>query len=442
MSLLDHPEAQALLDDATVSADDVRGCRDRLTRFLTRYLPLFYRQEQREHASTFVRGLLSDLERKSAEPIARQADVPRKNIQYFIGCGEWNDDAVMAEVRRHVVEELADPKAVLVVDGSAFPKKGVESCGVARQWCGRLGKIDNCQVGVFLAYAAAKGHAPLDRRLYLTEDWAADPDRRDKCHVPEAVVFQEKWRIALDLLDESRGDVPHGWIAADDEFGRVAAFRAGLRKRGERYVLDVPCNTLIRDLEARRPPRRKAGVGRKREVPFMRADAWAASRPAEKWTRMTIRDGEKGPIEVEVSTTRVQTKQDGRIGVEERLQVIRAIGSDAKTDYVLTNAKADVPLSEPVRARSERHRVEQVLQEGKGEVGLAQYEVRSWVGWHHHITLCLMALWFLCLERGRVGGKNPERDGLADPRDRVPPAPEATPERGRNRRGGDARLAA
>ena len=146
MSLLDHPEAQALLNDATVSADDVRGCRDRLTRFLNRYLPLFYRQEQRDHAAIVVRGLLSDLERKSAEPIARQAGLPRKNVQYFIGRGEWDDDAVMAEVRRHVVAELADPKAVLVVDGSAFPKKGVESCGVARQWCGRLGKIDNCQV--------------------------------------------------------------------------------------------------------------------------------------------------------------------------------------------------------------------------------------------------------------------------------------------------------
>jgi SRSO17 transposase len=442
MSLLDHPDAQALLADATVTTEVVRGCRDRMTRFLKRYLPLFYREEQRQHAAAVVRGLLSGLERKTAEPIAREAGIPRKNLQYFVGCGQWDDEAVMAELRAHARDELADPTAVLVIDPSAFPKKGDDSCGVARQWCGRLGKVDNCQVGVFLAYAAPKGYAPLDRRLYLPEDWAADPQRRKKGHVPPDVVFQQRWRIALDLLDRSRAELPHAWVAADDEFGRVAEFRQALRQRGERYVLDVPCNTTVRDLDGRRPPRKKAGVGRKREVPFRRADTWAARQPAGRWTRLTIRDGEKGPLEVEALTARVRAKQERRIGPEERLLVVRTLGPGAKTDYTLTNATAEVPLEELVRARSERHRIEQVFQEAKGEAGLAHYEVRSWVGWHHHITLSLLAVWFLGLERRRVGGKNPGGDGVADARDLRQAAASATTDGGRDRRGGQPSAAA
>src|SRR5512133_3998008 len=217
MSLLEHPEAQALLNDATVSPDTVRDCTDRLNAFLQRYLPRFYRTEQRENATLVIRGLLSGLERKTCEPIASVAGVPRKPIQFFVGAGLWDDEAVMGELRLHVREQLAEPDGVVVIDPSAFPKKGTESCGVARQWCGRLGKVDNCQVGVFVAYASSKGYAPLDRRLYLPEDWAADPARRAKAHVPAAIRFQETWRIALDLLDRSQSDLPHGWITGDDE---------------------------------------------------------------------------------------------------------------------------------------------------------------------------------------------------------------------------------
>ena len=150
MSLLDHPDAQALLADAVLTPEQVRSCQDRLTSFLQRYLPHFYRVEQRTHATLVIRGLLSGLPRKTCEPIAVEAGVHRKPIQTFVGSGKWDDEAVMAELRRHVREELADPNAILILDPSAFPKTGTESCGVARQWCGRLGKQDNCQLGVFL----------------------------------------------------------------------------------------------------------------------------------------------------------------------------------------------------------------------------------------------------------------------------------------------------
>lgn len=405
LSLLQRPEAQALLRDATLTAAAVGHCQDHLTQFLQRYLPLFYRDEQRELATVVIQGHLSGLERKTSEPIAYLAGRPRKPVQHFVGAGAWDDEAVMAELRGHVAEELGDPDGIFICDGSGFPKKGTASCGVARQWCGRLGKVDNCQVGVFLAYAAKGGHVLLDRRLYLTEDWAGDRKRRKKTQVPKEVVFQEKWRIALDLLDRSGPEVPHGWVAGDDEFGRVTAFRATLRSRRERYVLDVPANTLVREVAP--------GPGGRRPA-FERADAWAARQPAGRWKTLTLRDAEKGPLKVRALKRRVQTKdEDGCVGPSETLVVIRSLGSDARTWYTVSNAQREERLAVLAGVHSERHRVEEALQEGKGEVGLGQYEVRSWVGWHHHMTLSLLALWFLALERRRLGKKNTSADAGA-----------------------------
>ena len=207
-TLLEHPDAQALLEAATITPEEVNACARRLHAFLPRYLSLFERSEQRDNATLILEGKLSGLDRKTSEPIANQAGVPRKPLQAFVGAGAWDDEAVMAEIRAHIQQEWADPRAVLVVDGSAFPKKGTHSCGVSRQWCGRLGKVDNCQVGVFLIYACHHGHAPLDRRLYLPKEWDEDADRREECHVPEEVHYQERWRMALALLDRCR-DIPH-----------------------------------------------------------------------------------------------------------------------------------------------------------------------------------------------------------------------------------------
>lgn len=408
MSLLEHEQAQALLADTEITASSVRGCADRLAKFLQRYLPLFYRVEQRELAEVVVQGKLSGLQRKTSEPIAIAAERERKPVQNFVGAGKWNDEAVMAELRRHASEEIGEIDGIFIIDGSAFPKKGTASCGVDRQWCGRLGKIDNCQVGVFLNYATEHGYAPLDRQLYLTKEWAADEERREKCHVPETIVFQEKWRIGLDLLQRS-SDVPHAWVTADDEFGRVTAFRSELRFRRETYVLDVPCNTLVRDLSRREDGRRPK---------FERADAWAKRQPAKRWQTIRVRAGEKGPIKVQVLRARVQTKdEDGCVGPAETLLVTRTLDQEKRTAYHVSNADRTEATWKLVYVGSERHRVEEMLQAGKSEVGLGHYEVRSWVGWHHHMTLSFLALWFLVLERRRVGGKNPGGDGSADTRD-------------------------
>jgi len=377
-SLLEQPEAVALLDDAVVTAGQVEGCRQRLEKFMQRYLPWFYRKEQRESATIVIQGLLSGLERKTAEPIAREHGVPRKPIQFFVGAGKWDDEAVMGKLRRDVVAALGDPAGVLVLDPSAFPKKGTESCGVARQWCGRLGKKENCQVGVFLAYATDRGQAPLDRRLYLPKDWSADKARRTKCHVPGSVRFQESWRMGLNMIDAHRGQVPHRWVVADDEFGRVQAFRAGLRKRNEPYVLDVPCSTAVRDVQGGRQG--PGSEDRRRVVPFVRAEAWAAAQPAGRWVKVHVKNGAKGPITVRAMMTPVRTREDGRVGPAEWLLVLRSIESDGgsgKLSYHVVWAPREVTLEEAVVAHGRRHQIEQMFEDAKGQAGLGHYEVRS-----------------------------------------------------------------
>jgi SRSO17 transposase len=435
-TLLDHPTAQALLADAEVDAAAVRGCRHRLHAFLTRYLPRFYRDEQRTLAEVVLHGKLSNLQRKTSEPIAYFADRPRKPVQHFVGAGAWDDDAVLAELRRHVAQAWGDDDAVLVVDGSGFPKKGDASCGVERQWCGRLGKVENCQVGVFLAYVTTHGVALVDRHLYLPRDWARARKRRQQTHVPEAVRFQESWRIGLDLIDRAGADLPFGWITGDDEFGRVIAFRAALRQRGRRYVLDVPCDTLVRDLDEAAPPG-------KRCPPWRRVDDWAKVQPSSRWHKVRRGEGAKGPAVVRVAEAWVQTKAaGGRCGALERLVVVRAVAGEPRTWYTLSNAPARVPLERVAAVQGRRHGVEEALAAAKGEVGLGQYEVRSWVGWHHHMTLSLLALWFLALEKQRLGEKNPGVDGAAVTGGVHAAAAAAAAECGADRGGGQSGVAA
>ncbi len=339
-TLLEHPQAQALLDQTDVAPDDVRACARHLTAFIQRYLPFFYREEQRGHADTILRGKLTGLQRKTTEPIASQAGQKRRPLQHFVGAGQWDDPTVRMELRRHVREELGDPDAVLVLDNHGVPKQGQDSCGVYRQWCGRLGKVENCQVGYFLAYAAVRGRTLLDARLYLPRERADDGGHRRKTYVPKDVVFQEGWRIGLELLRTSGRELPHGWVTGDDEFGRASALRAQLRLDGERYVLDVPSNTLVRDLSSRRPPAR--ADGRERLPQFERAEVWAARQPKGRWRTFRLGAGEKGPRVVRALQQRLQTKdEDGCVGP-------RAAGGDPQ----LREEAANVVHAEQRRQRS------------------------------------------------------------------------------------------
>jgi SRSO17 transposase len=402
MSILDHPEAQALLDDATLTPEQLRPLAQRLQPFLQRYLPLFQRLEQRRNAELVLAGKLSALSRKTCEPIAHLFGVRHEVLQDFVGTSPWDDRRLLDALRRHVTEAWGDPDGVLTGDGSAFAKKGEHSCGVKRQYCGRLGKVDNCQLGLFVGYACRHGQALLGHRLFLPPEWADDPARRAEGEVPTGVGYQEEWQILLDLLDTCR-DVPHAWVVADAEFGRINAFRAGLRARRERYVVDVRADLRLRDLRAGPPPRQGVTGRRPSVPPETSAEQWAQSRPASAWQRLEVRGGEKGPLVVEAAQTWVQTFEGSRVGPTERLAVIRSVGgTEARTWYTLSNAGDEVPLARLVWGHAQRHWQEAALQESKSEVGLGEYEVRSWRGWHHHMTLSLLALWFLALERDEV----------------------------------------
>jgi len=252
----------------------------------------------------------------------------------------------------------------------------------------------------------------LDRRLYLPRDWVEDQKRRKKCHVPKEVEFQESWRIGLALLDRSRQEVPFAWVAGDDEYGRPSELRAGLRARKLHYVLDVPSTTSVRPLESEQ---------------WSSVEALAKAQPASRWRKIKLGAGSKGEKVVRALQIRVQTRDcDGYPGTIEEFVAIRTVSGEPRTWYTLARGPEGTTLEKFVQVHGRRHVVEEMFQNGKGEVGLADYEVRSWVGWHHHMTLSLLALWFLNRETERVGGKNPGPDIAADARTLRPPA-EAEP---------------
>jgi SRSO17 transposase len=377
---------------------EIAKCLESLKTFSERYKPLLTRSDQEGHLSIYLAGLVGGLERKSIEPIANAHDLYRRPLQHFVGAGKWPDEKIRAELQKHVAEDIGDPDGVLVIDSSGFPKKGEESVGVARQWCGRLGKIENCQVGIFVAYASPGGYTLLDCELYLPEEWAVDRARRAKTHVPKDIKFRRGWELADTILERVSPRVPHAWIVGDDEFGRPSTFRDRLADRGERYLLEVPANTLVR-----RPKKGWPG----RTVKWGTVARRKASRGPSHWSRFTLRDGEKGPIEVLAFCTRVETKRHGAPAREETLLVMQTIGG-SKTWYYLAPKGTPLDTARLVAVAAHRHYVEQAFEMGKGEVGLDHYEVRAWVGWHHHMTLSMLALWFLVLERRRLGKKLPQ----------------------------------
>jgi SRSO17 transposase len=417
---------EQLLAGCHVGADAFAGIQRRLEKFAQPFLASLPSAESQAHGRTYVSGLLSDIERKNTESIAYRHDLDRQVLQRFIGYMLWDQEPPLDELTRQIAANLGEADAVIVFDPSGFPKRGSESVGVQRQWCGRLGKAENCQVGIYMGYVARDEHALVDMRLYLSKEWAADRKRRRKCGVPKDVRYQTRHQLALDMLGQRGARLPHSWIAGDDEMGRPAWFREKLNEIGERYLLAVPSNLTIRDLQADVPPqelvRGRGGRWSRRgpkKAPFQQVHAWCAALPAQAWTRLVIRDADKGPIEVEAVAHRVQSRNGrGVMGFEETLFVIRWRGQDGavKHDYHLSNAARDTPLPELARVANAEHRIEHCLQRGKSEAGLADYQTRSWVGWHHHQTLALIAVWFLVQETRRGKKNNARADRAASSR--------------------------
>ncbi len=408
---------EELLEGAVLDPRIPEGMTDRLERFIEPFAAIMESTEQERHVWEYVSGLFSDVKRKNAETIAYFHNQDRQALQKFIGQLLWDDGLLIEELARQVGTELGESDGVLVFDPSGFKKQGKSSVGVARQWCGRLGKIENCQVGIYLGYVSRKEHALVDVRLYLTKEWAKDKKRRAKCGVPDDTRFQTRHALALEMLSQHRTTLPHSWIAGDDEMGRSSAFRRDLRTLGEQYLLAVPSNTLVRDLDA--PPPEYSGRGPHPQVPFKRVDRWREALPESAWTTIDVRDGSRGPLVVKAVKTRIQAKTDRRRnGPEEMLVVLREEQSDGtmKHGYYLSNAAPETSLAEFARVAKAEHRIEECLQRAKSDAGLAQYQVRNWIGWYHHQTLSLLAAWFLTQEDLRGKKIHTGSDGPEDPR--------------------------
>jgi len=405
-----------LLDECQIAPEIFQQVMPRLTTFMVPFVASFGRQEPSQHAQTYICGLLSDVERKNIESIAYRFGQDRLPLQRFIGWAEWDEAPLRQELTRQVAAQLGQADGVLVFDPSAFVKSGAESVGVARQWCGRLGKVDNCQVAIYLGYVSATEHSLVDMRLYLPQEWTNDKARLDKAGVPhDRRGYRSRHQLALEMLQERGASLPHGWIAGDDEMGRPYWFRRRLEQLDERYLLAVPSTTVIRDQESDLPAYR--GRGRRPQRPWQRVDQWSAALSAEAWTTIEVRDGAKGPLVVDLVTRRVVARTPKRQeGHPEMLVVSRYRERDSqkvvKVDFYLSNAVPETPLAAFARVAKAEHRIEECLQRSKSEAGLADYEVRNWTGWHHHQTLSLIATWFLVTETHR-GKKMDACDHLA-----------------------------
>ncbi len=405
----------------------LRRLKPELESFLERYAGLFGRSENDEHARQLVQGLLDGSDRRNVENMAEAVEggVVR-TLQKFISQGCWEDRAVLGELRVQVVEALGDEDGVINIDETGFPKKGTKSVGVKRQYAGILGRVDNCQVGVFLNYVSKKGHTLLDRRLFLPEEWAHDRRRRKDAGVPGGVIFRTKPELALEMVAEAVQGVPFRWVAGDSVYGDSPTFVQGLRSLTKWYVLDVSSEARV---WLRCPKRLRSGKAEQRAITV----AEAANRiPATAWKRMTVAEGSQGPRVYDYAEMPVWFSEEGvPTPTFERLLIRRSLGQEPELKYQRSNAPMQIKLQRLTEVGGSRWTIEQDFQAGKGECGLDEYETRGWTGWHHHTALSMLALLFLVLQRQRLGEKR-----AADDRSRGAcraAAPARSPQMGRRR---------
>jgi SRSO17 transposase len=402
-----------------MDARQLRRLKPELDLFLDRFARCFGHDGHALHARQFVQGLLHGGDRRSVENIAEAIDggVVR-SLQKFIGQGHWSDETVLEELQRHVVEVLGDTDAILNVDETGFPKKGTKSVGVKRQYAGCLGRTDNCQIGVFVNYCSAAGHTLIDRRLFVPEEWAADPPRRQEAGVPAAVVFRTKPELALEMVRQAdeRG-VPFRWVTADSVYGDSPTFVQGVRSLGKWYVVDTSADARVwLEEPVVRPAGSKGTRGRATTRPTVTTkpepvSVVVARLPKNAWRQLTVAEGSQGPRVFEYAVLWVWFSEEGLPSGRERLLVRRSLGQKAEVKCQRSNAPAEIPLGKLAQVRGRHWSVEQGFEAAKGECGLDEYETRGWVGWHHHTALSLMSLWFLTLQRQRLGEKRATDDG-------------------------------
>src|SRR5919107_1306590 len=368
-----------------------------------RLRPHFRRGAGLRHAREYVRGLLGRVERKNGWQLAEHAgrEQPR-TIQRVLDRSAWDADAVRDDLREQVVAELGDEDGVLVVDETGFVKKGTKSCGVARQYSGTAGRVENCQIGVFLGYASPKGRAGIDRALYLPRDWADDPERREEAGVPEEITFRTKPQLALEMLERAfEADVPARWVVGDAVYGSDGKLRRALEAREQAYALAVKSTEKPTTFPPYQPPGQ-----------VMVADVADGLEP-DTWHRLSCGEGVQG--ERWYDWAYVPLRPGLQRGWLHALVIRRDLDDPAERAYYLVFAPTDTPLAAIVRAIGARWTIEDVFKLAKRQVGLAQYEVRSWTGWHRHATLALLALAALALGAAKGGPVHPTPSSSPSP---------------------------
>lgn len=404
---------------------------EQFAEFHARFAPLFGRREARQRSEQYLRGLLvQDQERRNAENLAEAIDgASPRALQRFLTDAPWKPEPVIDHLQAYVGERLATPRGVLIVDDSGVAKQGQHSVGVARQYSGTLGKVGNCQIGVFLAYASERGHALVDQRLYLPRAWIDDPARCRAAGVPEAVTYQSKAEQALEMLQASRqrGSLPAQWVTADAGFGEIPSFRAGLDAAGWWYVLEVPKTTplVARQPGVSPPPFAPGERSRARpdlQLPPSRIEILALGLRRGDWQELTVAEGAQGPRSYQFAARRVHEFNNQVLGRESWALFRRNLdGSELK--YYLSNAPITMPLTTLAWVTSCRWSIETEFKTEKGHTGLDEYEVRRWNGWQHHLSLALLAGAFLMGLEQEWGGKSVAGDTPAD----RPGAPSAPP---------------
>jgi len=385
----------------------VAGLLDKLHAFWQRFAGLFQRREQEAWGLQYLQGRLMDGDKHFSKPMAQRMGIANPRcLQNFIGKSPWENQDILEGHQCAAQEYLGEPNALLIMDGSGCPRHGSASAGVARQYCNETGKVDNCQVGIFLAYASSKGYTLLDRRLYMPKDWFSQDyaERRQRCGIPEDLQYQTHqalaWQMLSGVLD--RQVVTFQWVLGDEEFGRDSQLQDRIAGTGKYYFLEVPVDTQV-CLD--RPQTEMLAWSGKGQRPFkqhLKPQSTAAqtvvqvgaSLPPHRWRRYTLHEGAKGPLVADVARVRVVSVRDGLPGPWVWL-VIRRNVLTGETKYFVTNAPIETSMDQLAWLTAMRWPIERSLEDGKTELKLNQYAMRSWVGWYHHMTLIMLAHLFL-----------------------------------------------
>ncbi len=386
---------------------DIERFAQELTKYMERFEPAFQRVEQQKRSKTYVQGLLGTAIRKNVEQMALGLGKKVRSLQYFVGQSPWEAKPVIAIHQRNVGRTLGEEDGVVLIDESSAVKQGDDSVGVAAQYCGSVGKVANGQVGVYLGYASRKGYSLIEGQLFMPEKWFEEDhaERREACGVPEDLGYKPKPEIGLELVQkaEKRGSVPFSWVAADALYGDSPAFRDGIEALDKRYFTEVKNTTSIWRTQpkvhvpkwkgrGRRPTRLRLRNPNNRPLQVKQL---VRRIPQKDWIQAIIKEGSKGPITCEFAFLRVTESRGNLPAGEVWLIIRRNLDDPSVIKYYLSNAPAQTPLSEFVRISGMRWPIETIFEEAKGEVGLDHYEMRSWLGWHHHMLLVSLAHHFL-----------------------------------------------